>query len=118
MSDEPEVTWTDRSAFAFIGALTGAAYGALIALAMFLVTEHSHLRVIWWSALVFACMGFISGNFLVEALLGLLHFLWGFFSGVVDDDRLVDDHNAPNHLRAFALMGLGTGFVLLLWWHY
>lgn len=118
MSNELESTLFDRFAFALIGALTGAAYGVLIALAMSFFTEQSHWRVIWWSMAVFACMGFFSGNFLVEAVLLLLHFLWGLFSAVVDDDRLIHDHSASNHWRAFALVGFGTGVVLLLWWYF
>jgi hypothetical protein len=117
MSDESDSTLLDRLAFSFIGALTGAAYGLLITVAMLWVTEQSHWRVIGWSAAVFACMGFFSGNFLLEAALGLVHFLWGLLQGLADSPGLSQDSTTHNYLRAFGLVGFGTGIVFMLWWY-
>lgn len=115
MQSEPDTTLIDRIAFSFFGGLTGAAYGALITLAIYIATEQGHPNIISWSAGVFACLGFFFGNFIAEAFLALIHFLWGLFCALTEQARPIEDNSAQGHLRSFLLLGFGTGLMLLLW---
>jgi hypothetical protein len=115
MQPEPAETLGDRLAYSVFGALTGAAYGCLIALGVFFMTEVGHKDIIAWSAAVFAVLGFFFGNFIIEALLSLLHFLWGLACALTEQARPIEQSTATGHLRSFMLLGFGTGLVLLLW---
>jgi len=117
MHQDTSLTLFDRFAFMFLGALTGAAYGLLIAIGMLYVTEQEHWRVIGWSTAVFAGMGFISGNFLLEAALMLIHFVWGVLGGASNNDSFSEDASTTRPLRAVMLVGFGTGLVIYLAWH-
>lgn len=115
MPPEPTGTLGERLAYAVFGALTGAAYGCLIALVVFLVTKVGHESIVVWSAAVFSVLGFFFGNFIIEALLSLLHFLWGLACALTEQARPIEESTASGHLRSFMLLGFGTGVVLLLW---
>jgi len=115
MHAEKEVSLADRMAFAAFGALTGAGYGCLIALGVYLVTETGHPDLIAWSAGVFAVLGFFFGNFILEALLSLIHCLWGLACALTEQARPIEERTATGHLRSFMLLGFGTGLVLVLW---
>ncbi len=115
MKSELAETLGNRLAYAVFGALTGAAYGCLIAIGVYLVTEVGHKDIIAWSAVVFAVLGFFFGNFIIEALLSLIHFLWGLACALTEQARPMEESSATGHLRSFMLLGFGTGMVLLLW---
>ena len=108
----------ERLAFALIGGLCGAVYGALIALAVFLITEVGHPALIGWSVAVFAGLGFFFGNFMLDVLLAFLHVVWGVLCAFSDKGYHPQDAGEGAHLRSFLLLGFGTGTVLMLWSRY
>lgn len=112
----PSDTLSERFFHAVVGALTGAAYGLLIAIAIFLVKEAWHAPIVGWSAGVFAILGFFFGNVVIEALLALIHFVWGLLNGYASAsewERPRDD-GTTGYLRSVMLLGFGTGVVLAI----
>lgn len=116
MSETGESTFFDRVGLILFGGATGAAYGIVLALLMVVFLDQFHPAIIGWSALVFAVLGFFYGNFVAEAFLALAHLTWGFLNGFADNWTPPDDAPPQGHLRAFFLVGLGTGIALGLWW--
>ena len=108
----------ERLAFAFIGGICGAVYGALIALAVFFFTAVGHPELIGWSIAVFACLGFFCGNFMMDVLLAFLHLVWGVLCAFSGQGYHPEDAGSGAHLQSFLLLGFGTGAVFLLWWWY
>lgn len=112
---------TERLFDAVVGAIAGAVWGLLMALAIFLFTEHWHAGLIGWSAGVFALIGFLFANFAFEALLALIHFLWGVLIGMATEGYLSHPgrYGEGGYLRSVLLLGFGTGIVLSIWrWHH
>lgn len=113
---KPTDTLTEHLFLSGIGALTGAAYGLLIALAIFLIKDAWHAPIIGWSAIVFAVLGFFFGNVVFEALLALIHFVWGLLNGFItftEWERPKND-DTTDYLRSVMLLGFGTGVVLAI----
>ncbi|HOY69813.1 MAG TPA: hypothetical protein PL131_00925 [Methylotenera sp.] len=124
---ETKITITERIVMTFFGGITGGLYGFILWLIAFYITESYHSSIITWSIAVFSVLGMMFGNFILEAFLAFLHFIWGMVRGlstyipgyyrrhdlppIYEDDML-------SHLKAFALVGFGTGIVLLLWWRF
>jgi integral membrane sensor domain MASE1 len=111
---EAPATLFDRFALALLGAFTGALYGAAIAFALFAVTGQGEAHIVGLSSAVFAALGIFFGNVVVDALLVLIHFLWGLACGVAGEERLLGDGSVRGLLRSVLLLGFGTGLVLLL----
>ena len=116
MHNAPPLTLIDRLIFLCFGALIGVVYGALMALATVFAVGVWHPQIVSWSVGVFAVLGFISGGFVGEAFLLLLHFVWGLLSGFAF--RQIDHDEAPQagYLGAVLFIGFGTGLVLALSW--
>lgn len=115
MRPEPEAGMFDRLGFVLVGGLTGAAYGGLLTLLVYLATGTAQLRIVGWSAVVFAGLGYGFGNFIVAALLSLVHFLWGLGCALADRPPPPPADGPRNYLGNILLLGFGTGLVLLLW---
>jgi hypothetical protein len=115
LHDDPTTTLVDRLAFALLGALAGAVYGGLMAGVVYWVTRASHVEFITFAAGVFGVMGFFFGNFVLQALLSLVHFFWHMASMELGNTHGVDDRVAQRPLRNFLLLGLGTAVVFVLW---
>lgn len=107
----------DRLALAFFGGLTGAAYGGLIALFVYISTKQWHPALILWSAGVFAGLGGFFGNLVAEAALALIHFVWGLACAFSEQAQPFRKGLVQGYLRTFLLLGFGTGLALLLWWY-
>ncbi len=107
----------ERLAFAFIGGICGAVYGAMLALAVFFITAVGYPALIGWSVAVFACLGFFCGNFMLEVLLAFLHLVWGVLCAFSGKGYHPEDAGPGAHLKSFLLLGFGTGtvFMLLSW---
>ena len=108
----------ERFAFALIGGICGAVYGALLALAVFFITAVSHPALIGWSVAVFACLGYFWGNFMLEMLLALLHLVWGLLCAFSGKGYHPEDAGPGAHLKGFLILGFGTGTVFMLWSRY
>jgi hypothetical protein len=108
---------TERLFDAAVGALAGAVWGLLMATAIFLSTETWHATLIGWSAGVFGLIGFLFSNFAFEALLALIHFLWGVLNGIASAETFSRPHDSgeKGYLRSVLLLGFGTGIVLSIW---
>ena len=121
---EANPTIADRFAMSFFSAITGALYGVLLWLVAFYFTHSYHPSIIAWSVGVFGVLGIFFGNFILEALLALLHFLWGAIMGFsvfsihgwLAETWAFFDENTSKHLKAFVLVGFGTGLVIGFWW--
>lgn len=109
-----QLTLIDRTIFLCFGAVIGLIYGALMAVATFFTSEIWAPQIVSWSTGVFAVLGFISGGFVGEAFLLLIHLLWGLLSGYAmrqpNDDEVVN----KGYLGAILLIGFGTGLALVL----
>lgn len=121
---EAKTNITDRLFMSFFAAITGGLYGVLLWLVAFYFTHSYHPSIIAWSVGVFGVLGIFFGNLILEALLALLHFLWGALMGfsvfsfhewLVETWALFDEHTSK-HLKAFVLVGFGTGLVIGFWW--
>jgi hypothetical protein len=113
-----ELGWSDRIAFSFVGAVTGALYGIPIVLLVYFFTDHVHFSLVGWSAVVFGALGIFYRNLIGEAFLAILHFLVGVYAALSEQPSAVKTiaKGSPDvHLRAFLLVGFGTGLVLALW---
>ena len=113
MKHESEDTFTDRLVTLILGGFCGLIYGFVIAALIALVTKQFTGSVVVWSAGVFALVGFVYGNIIIEAFLGLLHFFVGLANGAARNDRFEPEQKSGAHLRAFALVGFFTGLILL-----
>lgn len=102
-----------------VGALAGAAWGLLIAFAVFAISGDWHPGIVGGSSGVFAFIGLFFGNLAFEAFLSLIHFLWGVLNGLAfwEASGRIHTQDSQGHLRGFMLLGVGTGFALLtgLW---
>ncbi len=115
---------TDRLVMSFFAAITGGLYGVLLWLAAFYFTHSYHPSIIAWSVAVFGVLGIFFGNLILEALLVLLHFLWGALMGFsvfsfrawLAETWAFFDEDTSKHLKAFVLVGFGTGLVIGFWW--
>ncbi len=109
-----QLTLIDRVIFLCFGALIGLIYGALIAVATFFTSEIWTPQLISWFTGVFAVLGFISGGFVGEAFLLLIHLLWGLLSGFAMRQPSDDEVESKGYLGAILLVGFGTGLALVL----
>lgn len=116
MPGHSAATPLDRLALAFLGGLTGAAYGGLLALLVYMATRQWHPTLMLWSAAVFAGLGSFFGNLVADAALALMHFLWGLACAFSEQAQPLRDGFVQGYLRTFLLLGFGTGLALLLWW--
>ena len=114
---ETNLTITDRLAQSFFGGLTGAIYGVILWVFASYFTGKLHASLIACSAFVFASLGVFFGNFIVDTLLVLLHFLWGLLSGLAENWPISKNESTESHLHSFFLFGFGTGLVILIWWY-
>ena len=105
----------EMSFFAFFGAVTGAIYGLVLAglSAAFFTGEFSP-SIVKWTTLLFGIVGVFSGNVIAEAFLGLLHFLWGLFNGMMDEADCGAERVKEPFMRALTIVGIVTGLALLL----
>ena len=106
---------TERLFDAGVGAVAGAAWGRLIAFAVFAVSREWHPGIVGSSSGVFALIGLFFGNLAFEAFLSFIHFLWGVLNGLAfwESSGRVHTEDSQGHLRGFMLSGAGTGFALL-----
>jgi hypothetical protein len=108
-------TLLERTFFAILGGLTGAIYGLLVAILIAaVVTNNFSPTIVGWSAVSFAVIGIFYGNVVGEAFIALLHFLWGLINGLAENADFACERDTKNYLRTFALIGLGTGFILII----
>jgi MFS family permease len=114
MNPTPEDTLIERVLTMILGGFCGLVYGFLIAVLVGLVTDQFSGRIVGWSTGVFAVAGFVYGNIIMEALLGLLHFFVGLANGLTENERFEPEREAEPHLRAFALVGFFTGLIILV----
>lgn len=98
-----------------VGAVAGAAWGLLIAFAVFAFSREWHPGIVGSSSGVFALIGLFFGNLAFEAFLSLIHFLWGVLNGLAlwESSGRIHSEDSRGHLRGFMLLGVGTGFALL-----
>ena len=108
---------TQRLFDAVVGAFAGSFWGLLMASAIFLLTEVWHPDLVGWSAAVFGVIGFLFSNFAFEAVLALIHFLWGILVGFASAETFSgpDRYGEKGYLRSVLLLGFGTGIVLSIW---
>lgn len=99
-----------------VGAVAGAAWGLLIAFAVFALSREWHPGIIGSTSGVFALIGLFFGNLAFEAFLALIHFLWGVLNGLAqwESSGRVHTEDSQGHLRGFMLLGVGTGVALLI----
>lgn len=99
-----------------VGALAGAAWGLLIAFAVFAISSDWHPGIVGGASVVFALIGLFFGNLAFEAFLALIHFLWGVLNGLAFLELHGRTHteDSQGHLRGFMLLGVGTGVALLI----
>lgn len=109
-------TLHDRVFTMALGALSGLVYGFVIAVLVALVSEEFFGSMVILSAAVFAAVGFMHGNIVLETLLATLHFITGFSYGISRNHDLEPEHETQPHLRAFALLGFYTGLIFLLFY--
>ena len=112
----PQKTVLDRVAMAFMGVVAGAFYGVCLAFCVLLLTGQWAALLMVWSAVVFGAIGFLYDNVLVEGVLMLVHFLYGFF---ISDQDWMPPHREfaqPKRLHIAMLIGFGTGLVFCGWW--
>lgn len=114
MASQPKTTLYDRVALSCMAVVPGLIYGVLLWVAAFMITEQSHPAIVGLSIVVFSGLGFLYGDFVAEALLASLHFVWGLLNGFAGNGSFEKVHAPKGHLRAFLLVGFGTGIVLYI----
>lgn len=99
-----------------VGAAAGAAWGLLIAFAVFAISREWHPGIVGSTSGVFALVGLFFGNLAIEAFLALLHFLWGVLNGLAlwESSGRVHTEDSQGHQRGFMLLGVGTGVALMI----
>jgi len=100
------------------GFLTGGVYGLILAvIASYFLGMPFNESLIGWSAIVFAVIGFIRGNVVLEAFLALLHFFWGYVNGtykpIVGHGNLEKTEPA-DYFKIIMWVGFATGLVVYL----
>lgn len=121
---EDSLTLYDRLIMSFFAAITGGLYGIFLWSVAFYFTHAYHPSIITLSIATFWVLGIFFGNFILEALLALLHFLWGALCGFsvfsihgwLAETWALFDKDISKHLQAFVLVGFGTGLVVGFWW--
>lgn len=114
MGNSPALTLIDRFIFSFFGALIGLVYGGVIAVAATFAVGAWHPQIVAWSVGVFAVLGFVSGDFVGEAFLLLLHFVWGLLSGFAYREPGEDEAGKKGYLSAVLFIGFATGLVMVM----
>lgn len=71
MKTEPNDSIFDRFGIAFIGALTGAAYGVHLSFMVLVIDQHFYVSLIVWPAVVFAVVGFFFENIILNIIVAL-----------------------------------------------
>lgn len=110
MKTEPNDSIFDRFAIAFIGALTGAAYGVHLSFMGLVITQHFYVSLIVWPAVVFAVLGFFFENIILNTIVALFSILAKSF---IDLGSLVhtsplspQDPPSKNHFWVWVLIGI------------
>lgn len=126
---QKNLNFTERLGMAIIGGVTGGLYGVILWLLAFYFTESYHLNIIIWSVGIFGVLGMLFGNFIIEAFLAFLHFMWGLLlalshfsayggASAYHEKPPLYEADASKNLKAFALLGFGTGLVISCWWFF
>ena len=76
------LSFTDRCTYALIGAVFGAAYGAVIALIAMAIYGAWNIAYVGATALVFGALAFVIGPFIGDAIAGVLHLVSGVIWGI------------------------------------
>lgn len=125
---QKKLNFTGLLGMAIIGGITGGLYGIVLWLLAFYLTESYHYDIIVWSVGVFSVMGMLFGNFIIDFFLAFLHFIWGillalsYFAGygtsTYHEKPPIYESDSSRNLKAFALLGFGTGLVITCWWFF
>jgi hypothetical protein len=118
--DGPNVKLIDRLACAFLGLVSGAIYGTVLAIVVgFLTTGQIHALYVWCTSGVFATIGFVWGPKVGDVIVGTIHLVYGlaagFFSGAAGTS-IDPEPQASGVWRTLFIFGLGTGFAAFLAW--
>ena len=114
MSDTRKEELSYRIATALLGGLCAIFYGFAIAILTALCSGKFYGTIIGWTVAVFTIVGYFYGNVIWEVFSALLHFLYGFLSGLAKDEYFEPDRETSSHLRAISVIGFLTAIILVV----
>ena len=106
----------DRLGTAFIGAIFGAGYGALLGLlAMWVTGGPWSVAYVKSTTVVFGLLSFVAGPFIADVIAAFFHVFLGFLSAVASYETLtapVDGEGRSDLLKGLIWFSLGTAVAI------
>ena len=114
MNDSSKEELIGKVFTALLGSLCALVYGLVIATVIGFITGEFIGEIVGWTVAIFTVVGFFFGNVILDACLIIVHFLYGFANGAVENWRFAEDNESKDAMRAISIVGFLTGLILLL----